>query len=182
MDKDFRGRSILKIITQNSFEPLMSELDPKAENLMLKIWNGRESTKCDGNMYGYSNMLHIIFTKSKKLTGKSVSFMSIITNYFEVNLTVDYTFQYKYRTRAISYYFYKEFFCALCMLGIFQYVNYNYLTLFKSSLLFTHEVFNNETNTTEIKLRYIDPATTVYDYSALNIGNIEDKLTRREEV
>jgi hypothetical protein len=35
MDKDFKGRSILKIICENLFEPLMNEGDPKAENLIL---------------------------------------------------------------------------------------------------------------------------------------------------
>jgi len=119
LDTDFMGRTILKLITKNNFEPLMDENDAKAENLMLKIWHGKEATRCDGNIYGYSNMTHILFTKSKKLTGKSVSFMQIITNYFEVNLHVDYTFQYRYRTRAISFYFVKEFLCALAMLGMF---------------------------------------------------------------
>ena len=55
LDTDFKGRSILKIITANSFEPLMHEDDPKAENLMVEIWQGKEATKCDGNLYGYSN-------------------------------------------------------------------------------------------------------------------------------
>jgi hypothetical protein len=35
MDTDFKGRSILKIICDNLFEPLMNEGDPKAENLIL---------------------------------------------------------------------------------------------------------------------------------------------------
>jgi hypothetical protein len=74
MDMDFKGRTILKNITINSFEPLMNEGDPKAENLILKIWYGREATKCDGNVYGYSNITHILVTKSKKVSGKKTSF------------------------------------------------------------------------------------------------------------
>lgn len=35
---DFKGRTVLKIITMNNFESLMDENDPKAENLMLTIW------------------------------------------------------------------------------------------------------------------------------------------------
>ena len=35
MDKDFRDRSVLKIITENLFEPLIPEDDPKPENLMI---------------------------------------------------------------------------------------------------------------------------------------------------
>lgn len=35
MDKDFRDKSVLKIITENYFEPLIPEEDPKPENLMI---------------------------------------------------------------------------------------------------------------------------------------------------
>lgn len=69
MDTDFRDRTVLKMIIVNSFEPLMHENDPKAENLMVKLWHGKEATKCDGNIYGYSNLSHILWTKAKKLSG-----------------------------------------------------------------------------------------------------------------
>jgi hypothetical protein len=59
IDKDFRGRSLLKNIVQNSFEPLMDENDPKAENIMLSIWEGKEATRCDGNIKGYSALNHL---------------------------------------------------------------------------------------------------------------------------
>lgn len=97
----------------------MDENDPKAENLMLMIWHGKEATRCDGNIYGYSNLSHIIMTKAKKISGKKTSLMQIITNYFEPNFKVDYSFQYRYRSKAISFYFKKEFICALVMLVIF---------------------------------------------------------------
>lgn len=69
----------------------MSEEDPKAENLMFKLWVGKEATRCDGNLFGYSSMAHVITTKAKKAGGKA-SFFSMISNHFEVNFTVDYTF------------------------------------------------------------------------------------------
>ncbi len=72
---DFKGRSVLKIITENQYEPLMYEKDPKAENLMLMIWHGKEATMCDGNIYGYSNLAHILMTKAKKISGKSVKLL-----------------------------------------------------------------------------------------------------------
>ena len=82
---------MLKIIADNYFEPLMSESDPKAENIMLKIWHGKEATKCDGNIYGYSTLYHVIGTKGKKTGGQS-SFFNLVSNHFEVNFQVDYTF------------------------------------------------------------------------------------------
>ena len=60
---------MLKIITKNTFEPLMDENDPKAENLMVMIWHGKEDTKCDGNIFGYSNLSHIIMSRAKKISG-----------------------------------------------------------------------------------------------------------------
>lgn len=68
----------------------MNEDDPKAENLMLKTWNGQEASRCDGNIYGYSNMMYTIFNKPKKQT--ELEFIPLITNNFEVNMKVDYRF------------------------------------------------------------------------------------------
>jgi hypothetical protein len=69
MNEDFKARTVLKIITQNNFEPLMDELDPKAENIMLMIWHGQEAIKCDGNIFGYSSIMHLIMTRAKKASG-----------------------------------------------------------------------------------------------------------------
>ena len=132
MDRDFKGRLVLKIITQNKFEPLMDENDPKAENMMLSIWHGKEATRCDGNINGYSSLNHVLTSKAKKLTGSGGSFFALVSNNYTPNFKVDYSFQYRYRSRAISFYFIKEFLCALAMLIIFQYINYEYLRLFNT--------------------------------------------------
>jgi hypothetical protein len=70
MGEDFKGRTVLKTITINNFEPLMDEMDPKAENIMLMIWHGQEAIKCDGNLYGYSSISHLIMTRPKKISGR----------------------------------------------------------------------------------------------------------------
>jgi hypothetical protein len=75
MDKDFQDRTVIKIITENSFESLMDEMDPKAENLIVMIWHGKEATRCDGNIYGYSNLMHIITSRAKKISGTGTSFL-----------------------------------------------------------------------------------------------------------
>ena len=66
MDKDFKDRPVLKIITENYFENLLNDEDPKGDNLLVKLWHGREASKCDGNIYGYSCLTHIITTSGKK--------------------------------------------------------------------------------------------------------------------
>lgn len=45
----------------------MDEKDPKAENLMNKIWRGQEATNCDGNIFGYSRLSTAAFRSFKKI-------------------------------------------------------------------------------------------------------------------
>lgn len=92
MGIDFKKRTVIKTITANSFEQLMDEDDPKAENLMVMLWHGKEATKCDGNIYGYSNMTHILMTKTKKISGKKSTFLQMVTNFYDPNFKVDYSF------------------------------------------------------------------------------------------
>lgn len=83
----------------------MDENDPKAENLMLTLYKGKESARCDGDIYGYSNMIHLLTSKVKKDQGSKLDFMKIVTNYFKPNFKVDYAFQYRYRSKDISFYY-----------------------------------------------------------------------------
>jgi len=89
IDTDFQNRTVLKIITSCQLEALMSEEDPKAENIMKKVYIGNEATKCDGMIYGYSNFVHILTSKPKM---DASDFMEMITVGFNCNLNVDYTF------------------------------------------------------------------------------------------
>ena len=129
----------------------MDENDPKAENMMLRIWHGKEATKCDGILNGYSSLTHIMKSSTKKLTG---SFMNIISNYFKPNFQVDYSFQYRYRRKAVSFSFWKELFFSFCILLIFQYVNIRYISLFNVDLM---------GNTKEDRLRSLKEAKKEYD-------------------
>ena len=103
----------------------MSEDDPKAGNMIRNIWHGEEFTKCDGNMQGYSNMTHILFSKPKH-GDETTGFFEIITAGFFRNFKVDYTFQFKYRSNSISEYFFKEILLALVMVILFRNINGSY--------------------------------------------------------
>lgn len=50
---------------------------------------------------------------------KKNDFWQTVTNTFEPKFYVDYPYQYIYRCKAISFYFVKEFICALGMLCLF---------------------------------------------------------------
>ncbi len=62
----------------------MEEEDPKAENIIGILWDGIESTKCDGNIYSYSSFLHIVVSGTTMLQSDD-TFLQKITNFFESN-------------------------------------------------------------------------------------------------
>lgn len=71
----------------------MDENDPKAENLMNKIWKGNEATRCDGNIFGYSRLSNVTFRSFKRvLTSghQENGLLKIASNSFEPNFKVDY--------------------------------------------------------------------------------------------
>lgn len=99
----------------------MSTDDPKAENIMNNVYIGKEATKCDGSVFGYSKFMHILTTPPKKQTGEEsyfAGFEKMITIDAQYKLDVDYTFQHRYRSKSIDFYFKKEF-----VFGIFIWYN-----------------------------------------------------------
>ena len=122
----------------------MSEEDPKAGNLIRNIWNGPEFTKCDGNIFGYSNMINILLTRAKRADASS-TFFDIVSAGFENLLNVDYTFQFRYRSMAISAYFAKEILMAAVMVYVFRLVNEDYRKLFMGPLVYIGMIKDEET-------------------------------------
>ena len=84
--------SVLKIITSEKFEQLMDDTDPKAENIMLSILNGKEDKLCDGIKSNYSSLEHILYSPLKKMTGEGLSMFKILNNNFSPNFKVNYWF------------------------------------------------------------------------------------------
>lgn len=144
-DIDFKGRTVLSIICNQHLQPLMSEDDPKAENLIMNIWNGEESTKCDGNIYGFSNLTHVLGSKAKKATDSKTKYFDIVSNYFKPNFKDDYQMQHKYRSKDISNYFRKEFVAALIIVLVFTAVNNFYVSEFKGPQSYFKTSFNETT-------------------------------------
>ena len=70
----------------------MSEEDPKTENIMNNIFIGEDATKCDGNIYGFSTLLHILSSKPKIPKAGDDDFNKMVTIDYEYKIEVDYTF------------------------------------------------------------------------------------------
>ena len=117
----------------------MSEEDPKAENIIRNIWHGKESTRCDGNIYGYSNLTHILFSRARK-ADSATTFFDIISHHFKPNFMVDYTMQHRYRKMSIQSFFVKEIFFAFVMVLQFQNINRDYLKFFHGVFVYIKKV------------------------------------------
>ena len=114
----------------------MHEDDPKAENLINNIWKGRQSEKCNGSIYGYSCLKHIIDSPTEK-PEPTATFYEIITNFFEgLDDDVDYLFQYKYRMDSIETYYMKEFLFGCIILYFLIQISIDYQIKFKGPLTY----------------------------------------------
>ena len=133
MDTDFNGRTVLKIICDGEFMPLLDQNNAMAEALIIRMWDGYESPLCDGNIYGFSNMMHILISKGTKSTNV---FSEICMKQFKPNVDDDYIFQYRYRSKAVSYFFWKEFVFGAIMVYHLTQVNLEYGLLFKAPLTY----------------------------------------------
>ena len=150
------------------------------------MWNGEESPNCDGNFFGFSNMTCILGTKGKKATDET-KFTEIVTKYFEPNFNDDYTFQYRYRSRAISYYFKKEFvFGAILVYLLVVVVDLEYSSLFKaiiSYISFQDEEGNDLGYDDEGKLIYrITEKGGSYDFASVDFDEIKIHPDDREQI
>lgn len=71
-------------------------------------------------------------SKSKKIEGRKIGIRDLMTNKFKINIErVKFWFQYTFRSESIEYLFYKDFICATMVVIIFQFINFQYLELFR---------------------------------------------------
>mmetsp|Transcript_45393 Transcript_45393/g.33177 ORF Transcript_45393/g.33177 Transcript_45393/m.33177 type:complete len:248 (+) Transcript_45393:1299-2042(+) len=132
LDVDFKDRTVLKIITKNSFSELFFTY--KVNILLEEIWQGKHTYDCDGNITDFSLINYLLVMPIKKLPGKKLTPRELLTNNFRVSIDNNkYWYQYKYRHQSISYIYLKDLFSATGMVILFFYINLQYLFLFKES-------------------------------------------------
>lgn len=91
-----------------------------------------------------------------------------------MNFNVDYTFQYRYRSKSLSFYFNKELLCAMILLIVFQLINYDYLNLFKGNPLFLTASTNSTTG--QVTVSIIPADLTIYDFGSVTF--VDSNLTQ----
>ena len=118
LDKDFKERTLLKIITNNNYRVLLTSY--KVDVLLSEIWEGKNTFECDGDVSDFSKLTYLATSSIKKIKGKPITLNEIINSKFQVNIKDQkFWFQFKYRTTSVSYIFKKEFLSALGMVILF---------------------------------------------------------------
>ena len=129
LEKDFKNRTLLKIIADYKFNQLLAS--DKVNVLLESMWNGKNSDQCDGQLKDYSILYYLLKAKLHRIPGKQGSLTQVVTNGFKITENTSVFFQYKYRHESINYIFYKELILAAILVGYFQFLNFNYLSAFQ---------------------------------------------------
>lgn len=129
LDTDFRGQTLLRIIVNLELEPLLKS--QKVEELIEKLWTGKDTYECDGRTPYFSKLAYISKTSLKFLPGKDFTINDLIKQDFDQNIANEkFWYQFDFRRYSIKYIFAKEFISALFVAIFFQYVNYRYILSF----------------------------------------------------
>ena len=82
MDIDFLDRTVLNLITQQEYEPLLK--DDKVSALLDELWVGKDSYECDGRVTDFSLLSFLASAQIKSLPGKKIELESLLGNNFKV--------------------------------------------------------------------------------------------------
>jgi hypothetical protein len=144
------------------FEPLLSEEDPKAGNIMNKLYIGKGATECDGDYTGFSTLTNILEGEAKRQVDEP-DFYDMVSLGFEHDLEVDYSFQHCYRSKSISIYFMKDLFFGFIILMVSYIIWQDYLNAFRGRDLYVDtKIYPNGTITNKINSTYYED--TIYDF------------------
>lgn len=131
MDYDFLDRTVLKLITDYSFEPLLKS--DKVLNLLNTLWFGSVSEECDGRVTDFSMLSFLVTAPITALPKQNITQESILSNNFREQIDENcFTFQYKYRKQSIDRIFTKEILSTFFVSMIMILVNIEYLENFRA--------------------------------------------------
>lgn len=118
MEKDFKDRSVINIITDNNIMTFV--VISKLRFLIDKIWDGKDADMIDGKISHFSKTKYLLYHEIKKLKGVGVSINDIFGDTFKPNIE-DYNFlyQFKFRQQSIMLIFVKDFLCATLIMIMF---------------------------------------------------------------
>ena len=101
---DFKGRTVLRLSTDNGLEPVIDSL--KVEELIETLWTGKESYEWDGRTSWYSKLSFIRETSLWFLKGKTFSIKDLISQNFRIQTEDEkFWYQFEFRRHSIEFIF-----------------------------------------------------------------------------
>lgn len=91
MEKDFKDRSVLNVITDNKIMKFI--VISKLRFLLDKIWDGKNSDMIDGKISHYSKTKYMLHHEIKRIKGIKVKIWDVIGDNFRPNID-DFNFAY----------------------------------------------------------------------------------------
>ena len=123
MEVDFLDRTVLKIITDKGYEPLLRDF--KVAALLEELWVGKQTYECDGRTADFSMLTFLFHSQIKKLPNQTIPIRALLDNNFKPDyMENSFTYQYRFRKSSISFIFIKECISTLFVCGYFMFVNY----------------------------------------------------------
>lgn len=89
-ETDFLDRTVLKLISDNEYEPLMR--DQKISDLLDLLWVGKNSYECDGRITEFSLLSYLAIAKVRKLNGQKIEIGSLLGSAFKKDITQNFSF------------------------------------------------------------------------------------------
>lgn len=96
MEKDFKGRTVLQIISKNNIKSFI--VKSKLRFLLNKIWDGKDSNLIDGKISHFSKTEYLFNHQPRSLIGAGIDLRGILGNNFKRN-TRDFNFVYQMKFR-----------------------------------------------------------------------------------
>lgn len=130
--KDYKKRTLIHIVIKYQLHSYLKSM--KTTILLDSIWDGIYAADCDGDMNDFSSMLYLLQSSAHYIPGRDMSLKDLLTNQFKVQTeSFKYWFQYRFRKESVSYIFIKDLFFAAVLTFIFQYINFQFLSLFRKN-------------------------------------------------
>ena len=106
-ETDFKGRSALRLSTDDGLEPVIKSL--KVEELIETLWTGKESYEWDGRTSCYSKLFYINETSLRFLKGKTFTITDLVKQNFKIQIEDEkFWYQFQFRRHSIEFIFNKE--------------------------------------------------------------------------
>lgn len=172
LDKDYKDRTLLKIVTFYGFNLFLRS--QSTTTLLDSVWHGTSTTEWEGRLDDFWTMAFLIKSNANYIKGRKIGIKQLFTNEFKVWIDeLKFWFQFRFRRTSIAFFFYKDIVWALGLLISFQFINFKYLEFFKQSSFINLPTTDEQINKINENIGYYTKYNyfgTVFSFSLIYSG------------